>query len=174
MRATYCDYPVLEHTLNITPQRRFVNSIGDYWGSVDSLHFNIPDMREAVPCGVGRRPAGVGNHDEFTLGQFKDDQIQAFLSEIRTSTPTFEGPKISINKTNRAESGNLDVLGSYYNGSGWADTNSWVNFSKYGGGRPLGQACSDAPGYNDWSVANWRYGKSTRTKQIGVNYIIKF
>ncbi len=51
----------------------------------------LPDMRECVPVGIGHNQtnvfdatetdpgtgsAGTQNHDEYTLGQFKDDQLQ--------------------------------------------------------------------------------------------------
>src|SRR5208337_4201331 len=40
--------------------------------------FNIPDMRETVAVGVGSSTHGGSSaqHDVYTLGQFKDDQIQ--------------------------------------------------------------------------------------------------
>jgi len=38
--------------------------------------FNLPDMRETYAVGVGTRGSGVTAHDTFTLGQFKDDQMQ--------------------------------------------------------------------------------------------------
>jgi len=41
-----------------------------------STTFNVPDMRETAPVGVGTRGAGVTAHDTYTLGQFKDDQMQ--------------------------------------------------------------------------------------------------
>lgn len=33
-------------------------------------------MRETVPVGIGTRGWGVTDHDVYTLGQFKDDQLQ--------------------------------------------------------------------------------------------------
>ena len=54
-------------------------------------YFRAPDMRECVVVGVGKNTtrifdnteedpathtAGTQNHDEYTLGQFKDDQMQ--------------------------------------------------------------------------------------------------
>ena len=38
--------------------------------------FKLPDMRECVPVGIGTRNSGVSTHDTYTLGQFKDDQMQ--------------------------------------------------------------------------------------------------
>ncbi len=51
--------------------------IGTGFGSGNSLTtFNLPDLRETYPVGIGTRGSGVTDHDTFTLGQFKDDQIQ--------------------------------------------------------------------------------------------------
>jgi microcystin-dependent protein len=47
------------------------------WGLGDgSTTFNLPDMRETAPVGVGTRGAGVTAHDTYVQGQFKDDQVQ--------------------------------------------------------------------------------------------------
>ena len=49
--------------------------IGEAFGQGNgSSTFNLPDMREAAPCGVGTHAAGVMNHDTYDLGQFKDDR----------------------------------------------------------------------------------------------------
>src|SRR5208337_1702831 len=50
-------------------------AIGYTYGGSGST-FNIPDMREASAVGLGTRSGGVTTHDTFTLGQFKDDQVQ--------------------------------------------------------------------------------------------------
>ena len=36
----------------------------------------LPDLRESALVGAGTRAAGVANHDVYTVGQFKDDQVQ--------------------------------------------------------------------------------------------------
>jgi len=51
-------------------------AIGTTYGQVDDTHFNVPDLRETVLVGVGTRASGVATHDTYTLGQFKDDQLQ--------------------------------------------------------------------------------------------------
>ena len=39
--------------------------------------FNVPDLRECVPVGIGSNETyTIASHDEYTLGQFKDDQFQ--------------------------------------------------------------------------------------------------
>lgn len=52
--------------------------IGTSFGSGDgTTTFNLPDMRETVPVGVGENDVQtIANHDVYTLGEFKDDQIQ--------------------------------------------------------------------------------------------------
>lgn len=52
--------------------------IGTAYGIGDgSTTFNIPDLRETVPVGVGENDAQtIAEHDVYTLGEFKDDQIQ--------------------------------------------------------------------------------------------------
>lgn len=51
--------------------------IGTTFGAGDgSTTFNIPDMRESVPVGSGTRGSGVADHDIYTVGEFKDDQLQ--------------------------------------------------------------------------------------------------
>ena len=52
-------------------------AIGTTWGAGDgSTTFNVPDMREVAPVGIGQSGRTEGAHDVFTLGEFKDDQIQ--------------------------------------------------------------------------------------------------
>lgn len=52
-------------------------TIGVAFGSGDgSTTFNLPDLRETVPVGSGTRGSGVTDHDTYTVGQFKDDQLQ--------------------------------------------------------------------------------------------------
>lgn len=50
-------------------------AIGTAWGT-SSGNVVLPDLRETAPVGVGTRGSGVATHDVYTLGQFKDDQMQ--------------------------------------------------------------------------------------------------
>lgn len=53
------------------------NVIGTSFGNGDGINtFNVPDLRESVPVGIGTRGSGVKVHDTYTLGEFKDDQFQ--------------------------------------------------------------------------------------------------
>ena len=48
--------------------------IGGAYGWGDNINtFNVPDLRECSPIGVGQRAGGVSTHEIYTLGQFKDD-----------------------------------------------------------------------------------------------------
>lgn len=52
------------------------------WGQGDgSTTFNVPDLREAAPVGVGERN-GITNHDTYTLGQFKNDQNKSHAHTV--------------------------------------------------------------------------------------------
>ena len=59
--------------------------IGETYGAGDgSTTFNLPDYRECALVGIGKNTTdvkdstegGTQNHDEYTLGEFKDDQLQ--------------------------------------------------------------------------------------------------
>ena len=51
--------------------------IGTAFGTGNgSTTFNVPDLRETAPVGSGTRGDGVTSHDTYTVGQFKDDQLQ--------------------------------------------------------------------------------------------------
>lgn len=59
--------------------------IGTAFGTGDgSATFNLPDLRETVPVGVSQSTrSDIATHDVYTIGQFKDDQLQ----EHRHSLP---------------------------------------------------------------------------------------
>lgn len=53
-------------------------AIGTTWGEGDhSTTFNVPDMREVAPVGIGTSSRNEPAHDAFLLGEFKDDQLQS-------------------------------------------------------------------------------------------------
>lgn len=44
---------------------------------VDTTHFKVPDLRELVLVGSGHNDVqNIAAHDEYTIGEFKDDQFQ--------------------------------------------------------------------------------------------------
>ena len=58
-------YPALFQVLGVT------------YGYGDGVNtFNVPDLRECSPIGVGTRGGGVSTHETYTLGQFKDDSFK--------------------------------------------------------------------------------------------------
>ena len=59
------------------------NVIGTSFGNGDNVStFNVPDLRESVPVGIGTRGSGVSTHDTYALGEFKDDQFQGHKHKI--------------------------------------------------------------------------------------------
>lgn len=60
-----------------TEYAELFKAIGTAFGTGDgSTTFNVPDLRETVPVGSGTRESGVTEHDVYTVGEFKDDQLQ--------------------------------------------------------------------------------------------------
>ncbi len=54
-----------------------------HWHECDGTNGTL-DLRECVPVGVGTNGTDtIAEHDVYTLGQFKDDQIQNHTHEIR-------------------------------------------------------------------------------------------
>ena len=63
--------------------------------------FRVPDLRESVPVGIGKRDTGVTTHDPLELGQFRDDAIQQHEHGLNNHTHSF------------TPSGTLDAQGSH-------------------------------------------------------------
>ena len=65
-------------TVSRTTYAELFAVIGTAFGTGDgSTTFNVPDLRETVPVGVGENGnATIANHDIYTIGEFKDDQFQ--------------------------------------------------------------------------------------------------
>lgn len=79
-----------------TSYPRLFAAIGTTYGQGDgSTTFNVPDLRECNPVGIGKRASGVTNHNELTLGGFQDDQYQQHSHDVGGNTgstkPTFTG-----------------------------------------------------------------------------------
>jgi hypothetical protein len=123
------------------------------WGVGDgSLTFNIPDMREKVPVGIGTSGtlitstgSAVSANDVYTLAQFKDDQEQGHFHGIAspyTAVPLY-----------RASGGAGGIgAGTTVDNTGGAIRN------------PITDTVNGTP----------RTGTTTRGKRVGVNYIIKY
>lgn len=68
-----------------TTYKDLFDIIGTAFGSGDdSTTFNLPDFRESVPVGSGTRGSGVTDHDTYTVGEFKDDQLQNHTHNLYT------------------------------------------------------------------------------------------
>lgn len=124
------------------------SAIGTTWGVGNgSTTFNVPDMRESAPVGVGTFSAVTGTThgaqvaaDVYTLGQFKDDQEQGHLHT--TNVPNGSGALFS---------------------------------GLYGGGSDAGQAGKNSgTPISDGTNGTPRTGTVTRGKRIGINFIIKY
>ena len=135
-------------TVNRTIYAALFAAIGTTYGAGDgSSTFNLPDFREAAPVGLGTRVNGVTTHDAFTLGQFKDDQIQGHMHYLQT-----RGDYVNI--------GTGGALG------GWGFNNDNAN----AGVDRMGTFSASTDGSN----GNPRIGSVTRGKGVGVNFIIKY
>lgn len=122
--------------------------IGDAFGTAsDNTKFVLPDLRETTPVGSGTRGDGVAMHDVYTLGQFKDDQLQEHKH-------TFKNPTISGKYGAIGAAGG--TLYSFWNTQSSVDTATFT-----------------ASGGEVNNVFNARKGLTTHGKQLGVNYIIK-
>ena len=135
--------------LNRTTYAALFAVIGTSYGVGNgSTTFNLPDLRETVPAGIGTWTAQTGQtthtitaHDAYSLGQFKDDQFESHYHNPLT------GATFALNNSSAAA------------GSG-----------------ALGNVCLSNPttGIPVTDGTNpLRTGTSTRTKQLGVNFIIK-
>lgn len=62
--------------------------IGTKYGNGDEITtFNVPDLREAVMVGAGQSTRAIlsqsgHSHDVYTLGEFKDDQMQSHTHSV--------------------------------------------------------------------------------------------
>ena len=120
--------------------------IGIAYGIGDgSTSFNLPDLRETVPVGAGRMTGrDVGAHDVYTVGGFKDDQLQGHWHG--------DGTTSVCNVESRVDKGFINILDNE-----WA--NKTTDFTK-------NTISDDIHG-------TARIGDTTHGKQLGVNYIIK-
>ena len=133
------------------------NVIGTSFGNGDTINtFNVPDLRESVPVGIGTRGSGVAVHDTYTLGQFKDDQ---FKSHNHTASITGGGQAHWVGARNDAL---LNVSG---------DGDCLVN---QGDSHQSGSVLSSWEEHSHGIEIYNNGGSTTHGKQVGVNYIIKY
>lgn len=119
--------------------------IGYTYGGAGS-NFNVPDMREAAPVGIGTRASGSIAPDTYTLGQYKDDQMQGHHHEVygNVSLPYFGSAGIAAGGNN-----------------GWDRRASDTDLIH---ARDI---------ITDGANGTPRIGTTTRGKRLGVNFIIK-
>ena len=130
------------------------NVIGTSFGNGDNVStFNVPDMRECVPVGIGTRESGVAVHDTYTLGQFKDDQFKSHNHDAKIT-----GGEHSHKVRTGVDGPYLPAVSP--GGKAYFATNKFESSS------------SDKHSH-DISINN-RGGETTHGKQVGVNYIIKY
>lgn len=131
-------------------------AIGTTWGVGNgSTTFNVPDMREAAPVGVGTFSAVTGTThgtqvaaDAYTLGQFKDDQGQGHQHRpLNESTIQMQ----ELTQT----------------------TTSEVFAACIGTACTINNAGNTGSPITDGSNGNPRMGTTTHGKRIGLNFIIK-
>lgn len=79
--------------------------IGDVFGTAsDATLFRLPDLRECVPVGAGKNiTKSITNHDRYTLGQFKDDELGTHdhpLKTVTTATYNTAGVPVGVANNN--------------------------------------------------------------------------
>jgi microcystin-dependent protein len=122
-----------------------------YGGNATLGSFKVPDYREVALVGTGQNSTNsIATHDTYTLGQFKDDQIQNITGWITTDGHG-GGPVI------------FDAQGAF----------SVINPGNSSfAGAPGNTSTRYGADFNASRVA--RAGTTTRGKRMGTNYIIKY
>ena len=112
----------------------------------------LPDLREIVFVGAGQNGTEtIANHDVYTVGQFKDDQIQNITGQIY-----------------------IDELASGYGSGSYTPKGAFANLGTKGNTTTRYNSASGNYKTYDFDASRVaRAGTTTHGKQIGVNYIIK-
>lgn len=122
------------------------SKISTTWGAGDgTTTFNLPDLRETALVGIGTRGSGVTAHDTYTLGQFKDDQMQGHEHTIYGSNGS-------------------GASGTSYIRIGEGSQNVSENTNDVSANSLIKQGSNGTP----------RVGTTTHGKQAGVMYCIKY
>lgn len=130
------------------------NVIGTSFGNGDNVStFNVPDLRECVPVGIGTRSSGVSTHDTYALGQFKDDQFKSHNHDA-----SITGGEHSHSVRTGRDGPYLPAVApgghAYFATGGYERTST--------------------DGHSHGITISNRGGETTHGKQVGVNYIIKY
>lgn len=136
--------------------------IGTTWGAGDGqTTFNVPDMREVAPVGIGQSERTEGAHDVFALGEFKDDQLQDHTQSVSTS-----GGNHNHVQTTNGQPANAGSSFSAWNAQGTSGGYNSNYATAYSGNLSMYGSAT--------TITDGRHGDTTRGKRIGVNYIIKY
>lgn len=128
--------------------------IGTKYGNGDEITtFNVPDLREAVMVGAGQSTRAILDetghaHDVYTLGEFKDDQLQKVTDSNNMYIYGSRGQVSQLGPLKKTRFGTANL----------------------GGGSGMGDDCALT---YDNSLC-YRTGNTTHGKQLGVNFIIKY
>lgn len=123
--------------------------------------FKVPDLREVVLVGAGESTSvSIVAHDVYTVGQFKDDQLQGHKHND-------SGHDHNILASPASGSTKVWTLNFFERGTPFNDeiangTKADMNYANIG-----------LPTKYDDNYGNPRIGSTTHGKQIGVNYIIR-
>jgi microcystin-dependent protein len=120
--------------------------IGTTWGAGDgSTTFNLPDLREATPTGVGTNTTqAIAAHNAVVLGEFQDDQLEDHKH---------------INYVPSRDTGGM------YGNAGTSSNNYWLDPGFATGQNNALPLTSDP--------YSGRTGTTTHGKQVGVVFAIK-
>lgn len=148
------------------------------------LHDNhTPDLREVTLVGAGESTRdSIASHDVYTIGQFKDDQIQQLKADINLGTvnvnihdPGHTHVVTDPGHTHPTAYGNVSGTQSYLGGAGTVQTAPSQSATT---GITLERSTTgitadlDSPDVTI-ALSNYRAGAVTRGKSVGVQYIIK-
>lgn len=150
------------------------------------LHDNhTPDLRECNLVGTGASTRVISAHDIYTLGQFKDDQIQTLTANIDTSNVeiSVNDPGHTHTVTDPGHTHNVDgdtFYGTSENmvtGSVGSHVSNVLTSSSTTGvtvdTATTGITASIDSGSITATLNGYRSGATTHGKNYGVNYIIK-
>ena len=137
-------YAVLFNKYN-TQKYDGTNTLLSLYGTGNgSTTFNLPDYREVALVGAGHNSKdSIASHDVYTVGQFKDDRVQAHIHSVRTL-----GYNWGYGTSRR-----IPTLGE--------------------GNYDLTPPSASTPPILTTVDQNGRSGETTRVKSKGVKYIVK-
>ena len=148
------------HEENRIQRARLFGVIGTKYGNGDEINtFNVPDLRECALVGAGQNTHdSIDTHDTYTLGQFKDDQIQNITGSVNGMIAgNLASPYFRLNDMDKRGAFSTSQRSPYaqYQATGFAQENGEASLQ-----------------FDASRVA--RAGTTTRGKRKGVNFIIKY